>query len=221
MAKLSPMERKGFSDIMEEDMVAIHMKMSSQIKDFWAKAREEVLKKKGWDELIKEKDDLQKGINKNRDRIHEIEEVMMAEKLNPEQVMELGGKKTDFGHFRGANFHGVPVECQFDYDIVEFIRHNIDLDIPAKFIHDLGRSALRALVMSGTFEEARKTYDDFYSLDFREYGVDIPPRLSQVRENIDQLTATRGTLSLPVDKQGDVKAIENKDGDKKKLDYMG
>lgn len=221
MAKLSPMERKGFSDIMEEDMLSIHDKMASQIKDFWAKAREEVLKKKGWDALIKEKDDLQQGINKNRNRIHEIEETMRAETLNPEQVMELGGRKHDFGHFKGANFHGIPVECQFDYDIVEFIRHHIDLDVPAKFIHDLGRSALRGLAMSGTFEEARKTYDDFYSLDFREYGVDIPPRLAQVKENLNQLAATRGTLSLPVDKQGDLEAIKNKDEEKKTLDYLG
>jgi len=221
MAKLSPMERKGFTDIMEEDMIAIHMKMSSQIKDFWAKAREEVLKKRGWDDLIKEKDTLQKGMNESRDRIHKIEETMREEGLNPEQVMELGGRKTDFGHFKGANFHGVPVECQFDYDIVEFIRHHINLDVPAKFIHDLGRAALRALTMSGTFEEARKTYDDFYSLDFREYGVDIPPRLAQVRENLDELAVTRGTLSLPVDKQGDLEAIENKDKDKKELNYFG
>lgn len=44
---------------------------------------------------------------------------------------------------------------QFDYEIVEFIRANIDINVPAKFIHDLGRAALPALAMSGTFEEGR------------------------------------------------------------------
>ena len=34
--------------------------------------------------------------------------------------------------------------------------------------------------MAGTFEEARTAYEKFYSLDFRKYGVDIPPRLDDI-----------------------------------------
>lgn len=221
MAKLSPMERKGFEGIMLEDMGAIEQKMASQIKDFWSKAREEVLKTKGWDTLIKEKEKLREQTTKNNTRIHDIENTMREEMLSPEQVMELGGKKKEYGRFSGANFHGIPVDCQFDYDIVQFIQKHINLDVPAKFIHDLGRSALRELAMSGTFEDARKAYNSFYGLDFRKYGVDIPPRLEEVKENIDQLTTTRGTLSMPVDNQGDLKAIENRGEDKKKLNYVG
>ena len=37
--------------------------------------------------------------------------------------------------------------------------------------------------MAGTFEEAREAYEKFYSLDFRKYGVDIPPRLDDIRKD--------------------------------------
>lgn len=221
MAKLTEKERMGFEGIMEADMLAIDQKLISQIRDFWSKAREEVLKTKGWDKLIIEKDKLECQIKKSKDRIHEIENKMREEELKPEQITELGGRPDKWGRYMGANFHAIPVECQFDYDIVEYIRKHVDLNVPAKFIHDLGRAALRALTMSGTFEEARKAYEEFYALDFRKYGVDIPPRLEEVKENIEELGYTQCALAAPVDKHGDFKALKNKKEEKKQLDYMG
>ena len=215
MTKITQKERETFEEIFKQDMAAIQSKMATQIKDFWTKAREEVLKTKGWDKLIKEKEELKNKIGVCQDRIHELEGDMHEEELKPEQVTELGGSQNEYGKFRSANFHGIPVESQFDYDIVEYIRNHIDLNVPAKFIHDLGRAALRALAMSGSFEEGRKTYEEFYSLDFRKYGVDIPPRLKDVKENIEHLGFTKSTLSLPVNKQGDAKAIENKHRERK------
>src|SRR5260221_4619247 len=115
MAKLTEKERQGFEDIMKEDMGAIRQKFMSQIKDFWAKSREEVLKNKGWDHLIREKEDLNQQINKARDRIHEIEEVMQSQPLRPEQITELGGSSDEYGRFKGAHFHRISVGSQFDY----------------------------------------------------------------------------------------------------------
>lgn len=46
-----------------------------------------------------------------------------------------------------------------------------------------------------------KTYEDFYSLDFRKYGVDIPPRLKEVKKDIENLNYTKTTLAIPIDKQ--------------------
>ena len=65
-----------------------------------------------------------------------------------------------------------------------------------KFIHDLARSCLRELAMSGTFEEARVAYKKFYSLDFRKYGVDIPPRLDEIRKQKQMIETTKETLQL-------------------------
>lgn len=180
MAKLTEKEREGFERILVDDLKAINAKFMNQIKDFWGIARVEVLKTKGWDKLIREKETLQKQKLEIQNRIHDIENILNDEHLTAEQAIELGGKANDRGRVEGANFYGIPVTSQFEYEIVEFIRKNIDIDVPAKILRDVCESSIRALTMAGTFEEARDAYNKFYSLDFRAYGVDIPPRLDEL-----------------------------------------
>jgi len=95
-------------------------------------------------------------------RIHEIESELNKQDLRPEQIVELGGTPDDYGRYKGANFYGIPVTSQFEYAVVEYIRKYIDLEIPVKFVNDLGRSCMREIAMSGTFEEARAAYEKFY-----------------------------------------------------------
>src|SRR5512137_2897022 len=141
MPKLTEREREGFEEILTKDLAAINKRFMNQIKDFWGIARTEILKRKGWDKLMREKDDLE--IEKKRiiNRIHDIEGVLSEEKLRVEQVVELGGKSNDYGKYSGANFYGIPVESQFDYEIVEYIRANIDLEIPSKILRDVCQSS--------------------------------------------------------------------------------
>jgi hypothetical protein len=155
----------------------------SQIKDFWGIARIKVLETKGWDKLIIEKESLEEQKKAIVQRVHEIENAMNKEDLRVEQIVELGGKPDEYGRCKNAQFYGIPVTSQFEYEIMEYIRNNIDLEIPSKILRDVCESSIRALVMAGTFEEARGAYEKFYSLDFRKYGVDIPPRLDELCED--------------------------------------
>ena len=180
MAKLTEKEREGFEKILTEDLKAINARFMSQIKDFWGIARDKVMERRGWDKLEREKDELEEKKKEITNRIHEIEASMHKEDLRIEQIVELGGSIGKYGDGRDAAFYGIPVRSQFDYEIVEYIRKNIDLEIPAKILHDVCESSIRALTMAGTFEEARSAYEKFYSLDFRKYGVDIPPRLDDL-----------------------------------------
>ena len=209
MTKLTEKEREGFEKILSQDLGAINARFMSQIKDFWGIARKEVLKTKGWDVLIQEKDQLEEQKKQIVQRIHEIEHLMSKEDLRVEQIVELGGKSNDFGKYRDANFYGIPVESQFDYEIVEYIRANIDLKIPAKILRDVCMSSVRALTMAGTFEEARATYEKFYSLDFRKYGVDIPPRLDDICKDTNKLLYAQQSLKQIENGKPDVKLIED------------
>jgi hypothetical protein len=209
MTKLTEHERSGFEKILEQDLEAINSRFMNQIKDFWGIARVRILERKGWDKLIREKEDLDVQKKTIIARIHEIEEILNGEKLRPEQIVELGGRPDDCGRYAGATFYGIPVTSQFEYEIVEYIRQNIDLEIPSKILRDVCKSSIRALVMAGTFEEARGAYEKFYSLDFRKYGVDIPPRLDDICA--DQKTMQYAQQSLQQIKGGkpDMKLIEN------------
>jgi len=180
MPKLTERERSGFEDILKSDLQAINIRFMNQIKDFWGIARNKVLETKGWDKLLKEKEELELQKKYAQQRIHEIETILNSEPLRAEQVVELGGKPNEYGRVSGANFNGIPVTSQFEYEIMEYINKNIDLEVPSKILRDVCKSSIRALVMAGTFEEARGAYEKFYSLDFRKYGVDIPPRLDEL-----------------------------------------
>jgi len=209
MPKLTEREREGFEKILTQDLKAINQRFISQIKDFWGIARTNVLKRKGWDTLILEKEQLDRKQKEIKQRIHEIEEILNSEKLRVEQVVELGGKSNEYGRCEGANFYGIPVTSQLEYEIVEYIKQNIDLEVPAKILRDVCESSIRALVMAGTFEEARGAYEKFYSLDFRKYGVDIPPRLDDICANKNSMLYAQQSLQQIEKGKPDIKLIEN------------
>ncbi|MDD4440221.1 MAG: hypothetical protein PHS04_19615 [Tissierellia bacterium] len=216
MPKLTEREREGFEKILTKDLNAINQRFISQIKDFWGIARENVLKRKGWDTLILEKEQLDRKQKEIKQRVHEIEEILNSEKLRVEQVVELGGKSNEYGRCEGANFYGIPVTSQLEYEIVEYIKQNIDLEVPAKILRDVCESSIRALVMAGTFEEARDAYEKFYSLDFRKYGVDIPPRLDDICANKNSMLYAQQSLQQIENGKPDIKLISDiSDGDNK------
>jgi hypothetical protein len=213
MPKLTEREREGFENILKQDLKAINTRFISQIKDFWGIARNNVLKQKGWDTLILEKEQLERKQKEIKQRIHEIEEVLNSEHLRVEQVIELGGRSNEYGRCEGANFYGIPVTSQFEYEIVEYIKQNIDLEVPAKILRDVCESSIRALVMAGTFEEARAAYEKFYSLDFRKYGVDIPPRLDDICANKNSMLYAQQSLQQIEKGKPDIKLIEEMKGE--------
>ena len=216
MPKLTEREREGFEKILSEDLKAINQRFISQIKDFWGIARDKVLEQKGWDTLILEKEQLERKQKEIKQRVHEIEEILNSEKLRVEQVVELGGKSNEYGRCDGANFYGIPVTSQLEYEIVEYIKQNIDLEVPAKILRDVCESSIRALVMAGTFEESRGAYEKFYSLDFRKYGVDIPPRMDDICANKNSMLYAQQSLQQIEKGKPDIKLIEcQNEGDNK------
>jgi len=209
MVKLTEREREGFEKILISDLKAINSRFMSQIKDFWGVARIKVLETKGWDKLIREKTELDIQKKQIIERIHAIEHILNSEHLRAEQVVELGGKANENGRCDGANFYGIPVTSQFEYEIVDYIRQNIDLEIPSKVLRDVCESSIRALVMAGTFEEARGAYEKFYSLDFRKYGVDIPPRLDDLCNDKKMMLYAQQSLQQIKNGKPDIKLIED------------
>lgn len=187
MTKISRQEKEDFKDIITEDMRAINRKCHDQIDLLWEKAKKHLITKLGHDKLIEKKKELRNQIADLQEEIHQIEETLNGEPLTVKQAKEFGGEIDYKGRASDATFYGKPITSQFEYKIAKLIKKNINLEAPAKFLHDLGRSALREITMCGTFETAQKIYQKFYALDFRKYGVDIPPRLAEIKKNIPLL----------------------------------
>ena len=182
MTKIGLRERQAFTEIIIEDLIAIESKVVEQIKELWEECRQEILKERGLDLKMARKEEIIILIKELNEEMNKIEQDLNSESLTVHQIIEMGGKVNRYGEGKGANFFGIPITSQLEYDIVQRIKDKVDTEAPAKYLRDLGRSSLRELTMSGTFEEAQGIYNEFYSLDFRKYGVDIPPRLKEMKD---------------------------------------
>jgi len=198
MTKLGQRERETFMDIFREDFASIQSAVSSQIQNIWENVRQEILIQKGFDKLINRKNEIDMEIEKLQNEKHLIEKRITPPNLNKQQVLELGGEANKWGKATGANFYGISIESQLEYEIVHLIKKNINIDAPAKFLYDLHRSCMRELAMSGTFEEAQQVYEKFYALDFRKYGVDIPPRISEIKSR-SPLLENKNSINIDYD----------------------
>lgn len=196
MTKLNAKEREAYEKIIGDDLQAINHRVIEQINLIWGSARKKLMQDKGWDKLEERKEQLKKQRIEIDEELHQIENTLNSEPLTVQQIMELGGKVDRYDRASGANFYGIPITSQFEYEVCQYIKKNIDVDAPAKFVYDLARSCMRELTMVGTFEDAKKVYEKLYALDFRKYGVDIPPRLHEIKTANPTLSAPKDLLRL-------------------------
>lgn len=201
MSKLTQSDKKEFIRIISEDLKAIGRSVGEQMRKIWNDAREGILKKSGNDKLLKRNEEINKEMMLLREEQNQIQNKLRSERLTVQQAIEFGGHSDVYGGVSGANFYGIPVNNKLDYDIAKFIQDNVDIGTTAKFIQDLAKSSLREIAMCGTFEEAHSVYETLYSLNFRRFGVDIPPRLSEFKEKITKLIGSQGGLKLIEEKQ--------------------
>ena len=202
--RLSQKEREGFSNIIKEDLKSIGNAVRTQIMKAWDAARKDILEKNGYNKKIERMKEIDEEMRKLAEEKHQLNCDIANKRLTVDQALEFGGYLNCYGEAVNANFYGIPVRCQTDYEIVQMIKKHVDFDTPSKFLYDLGRSSLRELIMCGSFEDAKAIYEKFYSFNFRKYGVDIPPRLTELKDGSALLEAPNG-----------IKLIEGKTVDNK------
>lgn len=189
--KLTEKERKGFENIIEEDLGEIDKAVASQIREIWEESRNRVSKKLGFDKMEKRRDDINREIASLNDEIEAIDNHQHNQVMTREQAAEFGGIKCDGSSYfdKYPSFHGIRLKSQFDYMVAVDVVKSINDFAPAKYLHDLARACKRELTMCGTFEDAQSLYEKLYSLDFRKYGVDIPPKLEEMKPQDPTLPA--------------------------------
>jgi hypothetical protein len=207
MVKLTNEERKSFLLIITEDLCTIRFKVHEQLENLWEQARVDVLHDLGHDKLLERKRQIELEENKLRQERHELEEKLNDDKLSISQLLEFGASENKHGYMHGANFYGIPIHSLVDYKIAKLIQANIDVESPAHYVETLARSVMRELTMAGTFEDAQQIYEDFYKLDFRQYGIDIPPRLKEMKSMRPVLKAPEKPLALPQPKNDEKRDV--------------
>ena len=57
----------------------------------------------------------------------------------------------------------------------------VGLSVTAASVMTIFKATAREFTFCSTYEDAATVYKKFYGLNFRQYGVDIPPRLDDLR----------------------------------------
>ena len=188
MPKISMAEKEMMADVLNEDLQLINAEISKQFAALWDKCRDDIEHELGFDDRKKQIEDLQDQISKLQAQIGQLQQGMTEYANHPtvQDYIDVGieapKNRNGYIYNHDRHFHGIPVNSKMDILIVRRIKEMCDPSKPIMMLGEIAKSAHRALVMSGTYEEARKAYETFYNLDFRRYGVNIPRRLEEIKK---------------------------------------
>ena len=196
MTKLGTKDREVFLKVVSNDLILINTKFNEHIKFAWQRTRDVILKERGWDIKINEIKGCEFRIKELEQKIADLKEEIDSKSMTIKQSIEFGGDARDYRHYDSASFYGISMKTEIDYSIAKRIEENIDVEITSKRIKDLANSVYRELAMAGTFEDCREIYNQFYALDFRKWGIDIPPKLTEFKNGYEAVLLADGKTPL-------------------------
>lgn len=187
MTKLGIREKQMFMEIVETDLRIINRAVKNQLAKLWDEAKKVVEQETGVDKLKTRKEEIRTEVTRLQAELHDLESQIRGPRLTAEQRTEMGTDTDRYGYMRDPNVFGRNIATDMDYKIVQKISEIADPDKTGQFLSTLAKSVMRELAMAGTFEHAQGIYEQFYGLDFRKYGVDIPPRLQEIQDSQELL----------------------------------
>jgi len=186
--KLSMAEKEMMSKIIREDLGLINAEVTKQFQALWEKCRADLEHELGIDQKQAEIAGIERQIEKLQEKIGELQSKIQEYNHHPtvkdynEAGIEPPGNRNGYIYNHDRTYMGIAVNSVMDLLIVKRIKTLCDPERPILMLSEIAQSAYRALIMAGTYEEARKAYESFYNLDFRRFGVKIPRRLDEIKK---------------------------------------
>ena len=186
--KLSMAEKEMMAKVIKEDLTLINTEITRQFRELWEKCRTELERELGIDKRRQEIDEVEKEIEKLKEKVGELQSQIKEYDSHPkakdyqEAGIEPPDNKNGYIYNHDREYFGIAVNSIMDILIVKKIKSMCDPERPLMMMNEIAQAAYRALIMSGTYDEARKAYQTFYELDFQRYGVKIPRRLEEIKK---------------------------------------
>ena len=199
MGKLSRFDREQATKIFASDFDTINDAVAGQLKGLWQSVRERTMLsvgiKEASDEAIKlEKEiaDMQMELTRIREKMqHEISmKARRLEDVKRDSLKEYSGppdaemiKELGFDHdapVEKRDWFGFKIRTKLDAMTALRLSGEIDIGSPYRVLQQIAKSVSRELILAGTHEDVKAIYEKFHSLNFRQFGVDLPPRLMEL-----------------------------------------
>jgi len=225
--RLNQKERENMLKILNKDFDSIHATIMEQFEKLWTATRTEIEGELGFGTKLAEIAKLEGRISELQHKVNEIQRSMKEYAETPELVdyeeagIGMPNHRNGYVNHHNVEFMGRDIHTKMDLKIAKRLRENMDPMKPIRMLKEIAESSIRAVVMSGTFEDARDAYKTFYSLDWHRYGVQIPRLLGEIKAvaGATLLTAEAKivpALPAPVQSDPPKQEEETKDNGKEK-----
>jgi hypothetical protein len=199
--KMSVQDKMRIADIFDQDFQAIMGAMRAQLADHWDYTREMILNRLGIKELFGESKELEREVEELRVELQRIREEIqykiftkeqrLAElkrkalgewdgPADPKTLRSLGFKETDKSG-PDRQWMGFEIRSKLDAEVALELKDKAGVEAPAAALVTIFKSVEREFAFCSTYADAERIYTKFYSLNFRQFGVDIPPRLDDLQ----------------------------------------
>jgi hypothetical protein len=181
-------EKEMMAKIIREDLGLINAEVTKQFQVLWEKCRADLEHEMGIDQKQAEIAQVEAQIEKLKEKVGELQSKIQEYNNHPtakdyvEAGIEPPQNRNGYIYSHDQKYMGVAITSIMDLLIVKRIKTLCDPERPLLMLSEIAQSAYRALIMAGTYDEARKAYESFYNLDFRRFGVKIPRRLDEIKK---------------------------------------
>lgn len=198
MTRISPTERQAVIQTFSADFMAIESAFMGQLRKAFLEERSAVSAELGAvdeteiDRLEREAKEWERKLanftSEVSMRIRMLREAQSSLRNVPEnewglaptgdQLLEL---KVEVPQYSRPTWNKIELKTRLDAETAIRLNQKIDAEVPMNALATIARAVQRELTFAGTLEKVREIYDQFHSLNFRKYGVDIAPKLSDIK----------------------------------------
>jgi len=184
---LTEKERENMLKILNKDLSQINEAIMTQFEKIWLVTQHDIEDELGFGKQRREIAELEEQIQQLQNKVNELQRSMKEYSETPglEDYQEAGlgipDNRNGSIYNHDVEFMGHRIGTKMDLRVAKRLKETIDPMKPVRMLQEVAESSIRAVVMSGTFEEAREAYKTFYSLDWRRFGVEIPRLLGEIK----------------------------------------
>ncbi len=199
--KISTTDKQNIVKIFKDDFKAIEDTLLGQVRKLWQQCSDEISKESGLTKRLAFLEKLERDIAAEKAELQRVREEMQAKisrmekdlvRKREEKMGEFDGSpdvdqliQLGFGHdtpIEGRSWNGFPIRNRLDAMVAIRLMSKTDVTAPFKAIETIGRAVERALAFAATYDDVAQAYEHFHSLNFQQFGVEIPPLLGDMKK---------------------------------------
>lgn len=190
MPKLTRKEREDILDLIRKEELTLLDKANKQAIIEWSNAEKELAENIGMSDSLARAEHLREQIQEAQRELNELEKghEWRYQEPSDREYVEAGlepPERTRWGaiiEHRSPEVFGKKIITKWNLEIFKILNKKMNILEVHRILNQSGDAVRREILLSGTFEEVRTSYQRFYQLLKQAGGKEIPPLLNSIIE---------------------------------------